>query len=143
MTAFLWIGEKHVLLLFLELVSLFPMYSFILLPLDITTLHEIPFPLYKQRVDPAFESTLKPSIPSDKPPLHHFTSSFLERTREVMCEFGKDAMELHDPVAVWFAIANPPSSKEKPIFAEGWNGVRRRFDVERSVSVIRFDEFHS
>lgn len=50
-----------------------------------------------------------------------------------MCEFGKDAMELHDLVAVWCAIENP-NSVEDPTgdrFGEGWRAVRRRFDIER------------
>jgi hypothetical protein len=50
---------------------------FMTLPLDITTPHELPFSVYRDRVDPAFESTSKPSRARDKAPLHHFTSGFL------------------------------------------------------------------
>jgi hypothetical protein len=71
-----------------------PLDRFLLLPLDITTPHELPFPVYQTRVDPAFETTARPSVAIGKTPLQHFTSSFLERTREIMLQFGKDAMEV-------------------------------------------------
>lgn len=110
-----------------------PLDRFFLLPLDITTPHELRFPYYKEAVDPTFHSTAAPSIQSAKSPLMHFTSSFLERTREVMLEFGKDAMELHDIVAVWCAIANPPMGKntEDGILSPGWRMVKRKFEIER------------
>ena len=115
----------------------FPHERFILVPLDVTIPHELPFPVYKTEVDPEFESTSSPSISAGKPPLSHFTSAFLERTREVMLSFGKDVMELHDPVAVWFAIENPPgkeSAGQPPILKHGWRTTRRQFQVERWVS---------
>ncbi|KAI0775682.1 nucleoside hydrolase [Trametes elegans] len=119
----------------------FPLERFILLPLDITTPHELSFPHYKAAVDPAFESTASPSQPEGKPPLVHFTSSFLERTREVMVEFGKDAMELHDIAAVWCAIENPPVTEEAagalPALRQGWKAARRRFDIERVGELTR------
>lgn len=109
-----------------------PLDRFLLIPLDITTPHELPFPLYKEIVDPTFENTKFPSISGDKSSIAHFTSSFLERTREIMLAFGKDAMELHDIVAVWCAIANPPFANGKPVaLAPGWQGARRVFDIER------------
>lgn len=114
-----------------------PLERFLLLPLDITTPHELSFPYYKAAVDPAFESTACPSRPEGKPPLVHFTSSFLERTREVMVEFGKDAMELHDIAAVWCAIENPPVKDQDqgptalPVLRQGWAAARRKFEVER------------
>ena len=128
-----------------------PLDRFLLLPLDITTPHELSFPLYKAAVDPAFESTASPSKPEKKPPLVHFTSAFFERTREVMLEFGKDAMELHDIAAVWCALANPPvpgsaspsvstaaspgaqgpSATALPVLQDGWKATRRKFAVER------------
>lgn len=74
-----------------------PLDRFLLFPLDITTPHELPFPVYQKHVDSAFQSTASPSKLDTKPPIQHFTSSFFERTREVMLEFGKDAMEVcHD-----------------------------------------------
>lgn len=105
-----------------------------MLPLDITTSHELPFSLYKKHVDPAFDSSKNPSISAGKAPVIHFTSSFLERTREVMISFGKDAMELHDITAVWCAIENPPLADGVPTtLAAGWQGIHRIFDVERYV----------
>ena len=104
-----------------------PLDRFILLPLDITTPHELPFPLYNSKVDPSFESPANISTASHKSPLIHFTSAFLEKTREIMLQFGKDAMELHDIVAVWCAIENPPDVD----IASGWKGERRIFDIER------------
>lgn len=111
-----------------------PLERFVMLPLDITTSHELPFPVYKKHVDPAFDTSNNPSIATDKAPVIHFTSSFLERTREVMVSFGKDAMELHDIAAVWCAIANPPLEDGAPTtLTAGWDGVHRIFDVERYV----------
>jgi len=111
-----------------------------MLPLDVTTPHELPFPVYRDIVDPAFSDTSKPSRPSDKTPLVHFTSSFLERTREIMLQFGKDAVELHDIVAVWCAIENPPFQDHEAItFGNGWKAHARIFDVERYIS--RYHKF--
>ncbi|EJF65363.1 nucleoside hydrolase [Dichomitus squalens LYAD-421 SS1] len=120
-----------------------PLNRFLLLPLDITTPHEIRFPYYKEMVDPAFESTAFPSQPEGKPPIVHFTSSFFERTREVMRQFGKDAMELHDIAAVWCAIENPPVRDEDPdpaalpVLQQGWKAMRRKFGVERLGELTR------
>lgn len=122
------------LLISTELHNGLPRDRFLLLPLDITTPHELPFPFYKTAVDPAFDTSAQPSLAGDKAPLIHFTSSFLERTREVMIQFGKDAMELHDIVAVWCAIENPPFADDEPMtLAPGWQGTSRVFDIERFV----------
>ncbi|KAG5352201.1 hypothetical protein C0989_003282 [Termitomyces sp. Mn162] len=88
------------LLLSLDPQSRLPLDRFLLLPLDITTPHELPFRTYIEVIDQSFNSTAIPSLPLGKSPMMHFTSSFLERTREIMVSFGKDAMELHDIVAV-------------------------------------------
>jgi hypothetical protein len=114
----------------------FPHERFIILPLDVTTPHELSMPGYRGIVDPAFENTKKPSIPGDKSPITHFTSSILERTREVMISYGKDAMELHDVVAVWCACMNPPHPEpivrnNAPLLATGWSYQRRTFKIER------------
>jgi len=119
-----------------------PIDRFILIPLDITTPHELPFPVYKERVDPSFESPTAPSVGTcGKPPLTHFTSSFLEMTREIMLSFGKDALELHDIVAVWCAIDNPPVASEvtngMPTLGKGWKGLKRVFDIERTGELTR------
>ncbi|KAI0344690.1 nucleoside hydrolase [Trametopsis cervina] len=116
-----------------------PLDRFILLPLDITTPHELPFPFYVEHVDKDFTDTKNPSLPTLKSPLVHFTSSFLERTREVMLSFGKDAMELHDIVAVWYALENPPSPTSSGInsLTDGWKAVMRHFQVERVGEITR------
>lgn len=113
-----------------------PLDRFLLVPLDLTTPHELPFPVYKQVVDAAFQSaSVAPSDGSNKSPVAHFTSSFLERTREIMLSYGKDAMELHDIVAVWCALENPPEqdNQEGIALAPGWGALRRIFDIERYV----------
>jgi len=118
----------------------FPHERFILVPLDVTTPHELPFPIYKTEVDPEFENTSFPSVPANKLPLVHFTSAFFERTREIMLSFGKDAMELHDPVAVWFVIENPlgkESVGQSPALKPGWRATRRQFQVERTGEFTR------
>ncbi|KAJ7874718.1 Inosine/uridine-preferring nucleoside hydrolase domain-containing protein [Mycena olivaceomarginata] len=98
----------------------------------------LPFPFYKDKVDPAFESSAKPSDPSSKSPLTHFTSSFLEHTRVVMNQFGKDAMELHDIVAMWCAIENPPvPDGGVDNLAPGWRARSRVFDIERTGELTR------
>ncbi|TFK44524.1 Inosine/uridine-preferring nucleoside hydrolase domain-containing protein [Crucibulum laeve] len=115
-----------------------PLDRFILLPLDTTTSHELPFPFYRQHVDPAFDSSSSPSLVIDKSPIAHFTSSFLEKTREVMLSFGKDCMELHDIVAVWCAIENPPQPDNQPIgLSPKWQARTRKFDVERTGELTR------
>ncbi|KAF5325618.1 hypothetical protein D9611_000107 [Ephemerocybe angulata] len=118
-----------------------PLERFLLLPLDITTPHEIPFPVYRQFVDPSFSTTAEPSIASNKAPLTHFTSSFLERTREIMLEFGKDAMELHDITAIWCAICGTPpylkpTDNAYPL-PTGWRARKRVFDIERTGEITR------
>jgi len=115
------------LLLSLKPHSGLPLDRFILLPLDITTPHELPFPKYNEKIDRSFDSCASPSLAAGKSPLVHFTSSFLERTREIMLKFGKDAMELHDIVAVWCAIENPPGRD----LSAGWKTRIRVFDIER------------
>lgn len=116
-----------------------PLDRFLLIPLDTTTPHELPFPYYASTVDTSFHSTAQPSSPEGKSPIVHFTSAFLERTREVMLAFGKDAMELHDIVVVWCAIENPPEEREiaqsdserVPALRTGWTAVHRKFEIER------------
>ena len=108
----------------------------LVMPLDITTVHTTAFDHYRVAVDPAFSGhTDRPSKSSDKSPLVHFTSAFLERTAMVMAGFGSDVMELHDPCALWCAIANPPSTGAA--LADGWRTERRPFDVERSGHLTR------
>ncbi|TRM69817.1 Inosine/uridine-preferring nucleoside hydrolase domain-containing protein [Schizophyllum amplum] len=112
-----------------------PLDRFLLMPLDITTPHELPFDVYRAKVDPDFETV---QSHRGKTPVTQFTSAFLERTREVMLQFGKDAMELHDIVAVWCAIANPPQADgERFVLAPGWAATGRAFDIERVGELTR------
>lgn len=104
-----------------------PLARVLLLPLDITTNHLLPFFSYTSRIDPAFAID-RPSVPTAKTHLTHFTSAFLRRTRGVMRAYGKDAMELHDIAAVWAAIAYPPGLEGS---APGWTARRRLFQMER------------
>ena len=117
---------KELLLPFDQHVGL-PLDRFLMVPLDVTALHKMSFVKYKEQVDPSFASTTNPSTVAGKLPLTHFTSSFLERAREVMQQFGSDSMELLDIVAVWCAMDNPP---ERPL-ADGWKAGVRSFDIER------------
>lgn len=57
-------------------------------PLDLTSYLTLPFSLYTSAVDPSFSDTPSPSSPAEKAPLTHFTSSFLERTRESCASSG-------------------------------------------------------
>ncbi|KAI0267014.1 nucleoside hydrolase [Gloeopeniophorella convolvens] len=110
-----------------------PLSRVLLLPLDITTAHLLPFTSYATNIDPTFDVDA-PSVASGKTPLAHFTSSFLQRTRTVMRSFGRDAMELHDIAAVWAAIAHPPGLQGP---APGWTVRRRRFQIERTGELTR------
>ncbi|CAL1707331.1 unnamed protein product [Somion occarium] len=120
-----------------------PLEKFILLPLDITTPHELPFPYYIQQIDPSFggqsqSNNVQSTDEGSQSPLVYFTSAFLSRTRQVMLKFGKDAMELHDIAVVWCAIENPPSVSSKPLqLRKGWEVVRRHFQIERHGELTR------
>lgn len=106
------------------------------IPLDITAVHAMPFDQYRRKIDPAFSGHPdRPSDPTVNPPLVHFTSAFLERTALVMRGFGSDVMELHDPCALWCAVANPPSTGAA--LTDGWRTERKLFDVERSGHLTR------
>ncbi|KAG1777639.1 nucleoside hydrolase [Suillus placidus] len=123
-----------------DLTSGLPLDRVVLAPLDITSSHELPFPHYAQKVDSAFKSTAQPSNADGKSPLVHFTSSVFESTREIMLEWGKDALELHDIVAIWCAIENPPEINPVggvPGMSTGWVVAERSFDIERTGEITR------
>ncbi|KIK68896.1 hypothetical protein GYMLUDRAFT_34898 [Collybiopsis luxurians FD-317 M1] len=112
-----------------------PLDRFLLLPLDTTSVHQIPFTVYREQVDPCFESST-----SSEKPLTNFTSAFLTHTRRIMNKFGIDAMELHDIVAVWCAINYPSfsnGSSMKETAVPGWKAVKRLFDIERTGELTR------
>jgi len=110
-----------------------PLTRVLLVPLDITASHMLPFAGYTARIDSAFVAD-KPSVPTAKTPITHFTSAFLRRARSVMRAYGQDAMILHDIVAVWAAIAHPPGLEG---FAPGWTVRRRVFQMERIGELTR------
>ncbi|GAA5944601.1 hypothetical protein JCM1841_004026 [Sporobolomyces salmonicolor] len=112
-------------------------------PLDITTYLTLPFSRYASAVDPALADTESPSVADGKDPLVHFTSSFFERTKEVMRSFGADAMELHDPTVTYALLdwARAGGAGERPdpdeadetecgSFAPGWDWEKVEFEVE-------------
>ncbi|KAI0044554.1 nucleoside hydrolase [Auriscalpium vulgare] len=120
-----------------------PLERVLLLPLDITTSHELPFPAYGAAVDAAFSQP--PSDPdavlAKNPalePIAYFTSAIFGRLRGVMNAFGNDAMELHDITAVWCAAHNPPQpdaasdSQTQVVAADGWSVRRRIMTMERT-----------
>jgi len=119
----------------------FPLNRFVLCPLDLTTRHALSLSTYAKRVDSQFKDSTAPSEEGTKPTIHHFTSSVLERTAEVMRGFGVDALMLHDPLAVWCAIANPPIKEDtgdgQPRMQKGWGCQSRIFDIERAGELTR------
>ena len=101
----------------------------LLLPIDITASHFLPFATYSTYVDPTF-ATDTPSVQVGKTPLTHFSSAFFRRMCHVMRAHGLNGMELHDIAAVWAAITHPPGLEGT---APGWTVRRRRFEMERCV----------
>lgn len=129
-----------------DITGLLPLEKFLMFPLDITKEHALPFDAYKKLVDPGFADA--PSQEKDKSWLVHFTSSYLERVKEVMAQYNsKNAMELHDILPVWYAITHPwppakhqshaPSPFAKSRLSNGWKVTARRFEIERTGSLTR------
>lgn len=69
-----------------DITGLLPLEKFLMFPLDITKEHALPFDAYKKLVDPGFADA--PSQEKDKSWLVHFTSSYLERVKEVMAQYN-------------------------------------------------------
>lgn len=89
-------------------------------PLDVTTPHSVPFP-----------SLLFPDASAGDARLQAFTTAFLTRVRGLQAQFGNpDAMEMHDPLAVWYAVAN--AARPNGDLAPGWAVVPREFTIERN-----------
>jgi inosine-uridine nucleoside N-ribohydrolase len=99
-------------------------------PLDITTPHTIPF---SQLIHDAAISSCNPPGP-----LREFTGAMLIRVRELMKAFGlSDGMEMHDPLAIWYAVANPPRRDLEGDGVDGWKTQKRLFKVERMGEYTR------
>jgi inosine-uridine nucleoside N-ribohydrolase len=111
------------------------LFRLVMAPLDITTPHTIHF-------DQLIHTANGDAVSGEKnqkeegralTPLREFTSAMLIRVRGLMQSFGlPDEMEMHDPVAVWYAIANPVGAE-----SEGWKTVPRVFAVERTGELTR------
>ena len=83
-------------------------------------------------------------------PLRAFVSAMLLRVRDLQASFGlPDAMEMHDPVAAWYAIADASSpalsslssasrsARGPPRCPPGWSLQQRDFKVERHGELTR------
>jgi inosine-uridine nucleoside N-ribohydrolase len=93
-------------------------FSFVFAPLDVTAQHTVPFADLLHAGGTALEA---------------FTTAFLLRVRGLQQRFGlPDAMEMHDPVAVWYAVENAPRT-----VGAGWAVAGRAFGVERSGELTR------
>ncbi|WWC63154.1 uncharacterized protein I303_105754 [Kwoniella dejecticola CBS 10117] len=116
------------------------LFQFILAPLDITTPHAIPFSdLIHPSVMPIPDSNgLIPAKPAPTP-LEEFVSAMLVRVRGLQASFGlEDSMEMHDPVAVWFALAHASQKRNSPpLEEEGWVLKARDFKIERIGELTR------
>lgn len=103
-------------------------FKFTMCPLDITTPHTISF---SHLIHEANTTTSQPPTP-----LREFTSAMLIRVRGLMKGFGlPDAMEMHDPMAVWYVLAT--AGRATGDWPEGWEGVERVFGVERKGEMTR------
>ena len=119
-----------------------PSFSIYLAPLDVTSRHLLPWSVYASRVDADFGPfPSKPASSSKLAPLPFFTSAFLSHTKKIMTRYGKDGMELHDPLAVWFALewaaaqaGQAQNGQDGRVLSElpsGWAVEKREFVVER------------
>ena len=108
-------------------------------PLDITTPHTISFDKLIHDVDSHAGGK------TDQP-LKEFISAMLIRVRGLMKSFNlPDAMEMHDPMAVWYVIATVGTDPRDRAggqetgagWPEGWEGVKRVFAVERKGELSR------
>ncbi|GAA6006924.1 uncharacterized protein JCM10292_000361 [Rhodotorula paludigena] len=115
-------------------------------PLDLTSYLALAFSDHQTFVDPTFSDTKSPSKPEGKSPLVHFTSSFLERTLEVMTSYGSDAMEQHDPTVIYALMAWARArmtngavgvSGDEEELAPGWRFKRVDFEVETIGAITR------
>lgn len=101
-------------------------FELIMAPLDITTPHKVPFSDLIQS-----DETL-----SDAGPLKRFVSAMLLRVRGLQASFGlPDSMEMHDPLAVWYAIASAGLGKGQ--VPPGWTLKARDFQIERKGEFTR------
>lgn len=106
-------------------------FEMVMAPLDITTPHTIHF---DQLIHDVEQARAGANGRKELTPLREFTSAMLVRVRGLMKSFGlPDEMEMHDPVAVWYAIENGPHQAE----GNGWRTKPRVFSVERTGELTR------
>ncbi|WVR07374.1 hypothetical protein IAU60_004415 [Kwoniella sp. DSM 27419] len=109
----------------------------VLAPLDITTPHAIPFSdlIHPSVMEIPDEDGNVPNK-GDPTPLESFVSAMLVRVRGLQASFGlPDSMEMHDPVAVWYALAQAQQGSGTP--PDGWQVVQRDFKIERVGELTR------
>ncbi|KAJ9112666.1 hypothetical protein QFC22_006168 [Naganishia vaughanmartiniae] len=112
------------------------LFRLVMAPLDITTPHTIHFDQLIHTATARENGNGNGETAGEGKeltPLREFTSAMLVRVRGLMQSFGlPDEMEMHDPVAVWYAIENPIGAE-----GEGWKTVPRVFAVERTGELTR------
>ncbi|KAG8773764.1 hypothetical protein FRC12_002321 [Ceratobasidium sp. 428] len=104
--------------------------NLLLAPLDFTGWHSVPF---VHMIHPLLLSgpLLSGSdLSSAMTPIRAFTSAIFYRVRRVMQDLGApDNFEMHDPAAVWAALAHATTPRGAPLLA-GWGAVKRDFVIE-------------
>ena len=135
----------------------------VMAPLDITTPHDVPFvdlihPSIVRKAAQATASLQDTASPAKAQkiaheaapsPLEEFIGNMLLRVRGLQASFGlPDAMEMHDPVAVWYAVQNAElaliGTAQQPNQAgatesenNGFKLQQREFKVERNGELTR------
>lgn len=98
--------------------------NIVVCPLDITTPHAVPFPIL-----------MRDEAARGKSPLLDFVVAFLGRVRGIYESLGLgDAMEMHDPMVVWYAIGLAGTDGNS---SNGFETTRRFFAVERVGELTR------
>ncbi|KAF8604149.1 nucleoside hydrolase [Ceratobasidium sp. AG-I] len=104
--------------------------NLVLAPLDLTTSHAVPF---SHLIHPLLASgplLSGPDLSIAMTPLRAFTSVILHRVRRVSRELGiPDAFAMHDPLAVWVALAHAGVPRGAPLIT-GWGIEKRDFVIE-------------
>jgi len=97
-------------------------FDFVLVPLDITSRHTIPF-----------DALIRSGTEQQKPSiLRSLTDPILSRTRHVLAAWGDttDMFEMHDPLAAYFVIEH--GDLDGMNLKPGWTTAKRSFMIERT-----------